>query len=813
MIKLVLLLVLVFAVSTAQAVTVITTAEELQAMANDLNGDYVLGNDIDLTGFAWEAIGFFTLPPLPPAGPFTGTFDGADHIINGLTASDPGGAGDYKYKCCSLFGVLAASGVVKNVGLTNVNVSADWYGAALVGDCYGTVSKCSVKGGTVTCVGNEKGRGGNFGGVIGLIREGGIVTDCYGSDLVVTFATDLEYWNSQAGFVGGQYGGADGFTANCYFAGTIIRSSDDGGGFLNHTNDSSVTISCYYDMDLAGFDDGLGFGRTTAEMMTQSTFVGWDFDNTWTMIEGQTYPTLIPEPAITLYVDDDASPGGDGLSWSTAFKYLQDGLTAASYDDEVRVAQGAYKPDRNSGNPTGTGSREATFQLTSGVAVYGGYAGLGAPDPNDRDVTAYETTLSGDLAGNDGPDFANNGENSYHVVNGSETDPNTVLDGLTITAGNADSSSPNDSGGGFYNNSGSPILTNCTFICNSAESQGGAMYSDPEYGSSSTLTNCIFSGNFAHDGGGMATDGNHVLTNCTFSDNSADNYGGGMIISRGDSQTLTNCRFTNNSASKGGGVLTYDGYPILILTNCIFNANSALTDGGGFGCGHSEPTLINCTFIGNSAGDDGGGICSFAFGSILTVTNCILWGNTANEGPQIALESFEGSTLIDYSCVQGGEFDIYTDYSDLDWDASNIGEDLINDNPLFADADNDDYHLQSAAGRWDPVSESWVVDAVTSPCIDAGNPGCDLGDETNDSNNVRINMGAYGGTDKASKTPANWASLADLTNDHKVDFNDWAAFAAYWLDGGYCIPSDLDRNEVVNLLDINLFANEWLWEQ
>ncbi|MBA7681028.1 hypothetical protein ES703_89356 [subsurface metagenome] len=197
----------------------------------------------------------------------------------------------------------------------------------------------------------------------------------------------------------------------------------------------------------------------------------------------------------------------------------------------------------------------------------------------------------------------------------------------------------------------------------------------------------------------------------------------------------------------------------------------------------------------------------------MTVTNCILWGNTANEGPQIALESFEGSTPIDYSCVQGGEFDIYTDYSDLDWDASNIGEDLINDNPLFADADNDDYHLLSAAGRWDPVSEGWVVDAVTSPCIDAGNPGCDLGDEPSDPNNVRINMGAYGGTDKASKTPANWASLADLTNDHKVDFNDWAAFAAYWLDGGYCIPSDLDRNEIVNLLDINLFANEWLWEQ
>jgi predicted outer membrane repeat protein len=311
----------------------------------------------------------------------------------------------------------------------------------------------------------------------------------------------------------------------------------------------------------------------------------------------------------------------------------------------------------------------------------------------------------------------------------------------------------------------------------------------------------------------MATDGNHVLTNCTFSDNSADNYGGGMIISRGDSQTLTNCRFTNNSASKGGGVLTYDGYPILILTNCIFNANSALTDGGGFGCGHSEPTLINCTFIGNSAGGDGGGICSFAYGSILTVTNCILWGNTANEGPQIALESFEGSTPIDYSCVQGGEFDIYTeDHSDLDWDASNIGEDLINDNPLFADADNDDYHLLSQAGRWDPVSEGWVVDAVTSPCIDAGDPASDWTAELWPHGKL-INMGAFGGTAQASMSTSSAGNIADMDNNGSVDSIDLTILADKWLYQQVLLSEDLDRDGLVNSKDFAIFANNWLWEE
>ena len=116
-----------------------------------------------------------------------------------------------------------------------------------------------------------------------------------------------------------------------------------------------------------------------------------------------------------IYVDND-SAGGDGSSWSTAFKYLQDALAVAEADDEIRIAHGPYLPDRSSANPHGSGDREATFQLIAGVAIKGGYAGYGAPDPNDRDVTAYETILSGDLAGDDGPDFANNEENTCHII-------------------------------------------------------------------------------------------------------------------------------------------------------------------------------------------------------------------------------------------------------------------------------------------------------------------------------------------------------------------------------------------------------------
>jgi hypothetical protein len=120
-----------------------------------------------------------------------------------------------------------------------------------------------------------------------------------------------------------------------------------------------------------------------------------------------------------------------------------------------------------------------------------------------------------------------------------------------------------------------------------------------------------------------------------------------------------------------------------------------------------------------------------------------------------------------------------------------------------------DYHLKSQAGRWDPNSQNWVLDNVTSPCIDAGNPGCPLGDEPNDPNNIRINMGAYSGTDEASKSPPNWRNIADVTNNWVVDSNDLKVFVDYWLQMGECIPSDFNRSKFVDFKDHALLALNW----
>ena len=145
----------------------------------------------------------------------------------------------------------------------------------------------------------------------------------------------------------------------------------------------------------------------------------------------------------------------------------------------------------------------------------------------------------------------------------------------------------------------------------------------------------------------------------------------------------------------------------------------------GFFCFYASPTLRNLTVVENTIGVLADSV------SNPSISNCIFWGNSTGDL---------------FSCTAN-----YSRLSTL----SGPGVGNINRDPQFADPANGDYHLKSESGRYQPSTGKWVRDSATSPCIDAGHPEQDVGEEPVP-NGGRINMGAYGGTAWASKSLPPW---------------------------------------------------------
>ena len=136
----------------------------------------------------------------------------------------------------------------------------------------------------------------------------------------------------------------------------------------------------------------------------------------------------------------------------------------------------------------------------------------------------------------------------------------------------------------------------------------------------------------------------------------------------------------------------------------------------------ASPTIANVTVVGNLFGIDASGRAE------PRISNSILWHNVVSD---------LYGCRVTYSCVQRGA----------------EGEGNFHDDQMFADPGNDDYHLPSEWGRYWPEGEVWVLDDVTSPCIDAGDPLADFASER-EPDGGRVNVGAHGGTGFASLSPA-----------------------------------------------------------
>ena len=383
-------------------------------------------------------------------------------------------------------------------------------------------------------------------------------------------------------------------------------------------------------------------------------------DGTSDDIDGNGVPD---ECSLVFYVDHDAIGLDNGSNWVDAFTDLEDALTSTALiadtdvDTQIWVAEGNYAPSRRT-DPEDP--RSATFQLIKYVALYGGFHG-GEARFDQRDVRNNVTILSGDLAGDDGPNFLNNEENAYHVVTGDEMNASAILDGFTITGGHAYEGDQYDRrmyGAGMSVYDGSPTVANCVFVANRAFDAAGMFLA----GSSPIVANCLFVG--------------------------------------------------NRAGRRGGGLYLGGGTPAII--NCVFSGNTAGDDpgycgrGGGMETrGSGSPVLTNCTFSGNEAfagpcPSHGGGVSNV--GNVTaTLANCVLWGNH-DSGPtdvsaQISHE-LAAVSEVNYSCILG-------------WTAEDGGIGNINTDPTFADSDGPDDTLGT-------IDDNLRL-AAGSPCIDAGN--------------------------------------------------------------------------------------------
>ncbi len=465
-----------------------------------------------------------------------------------------------------------------------------------------------------------------------------------------------------------------------------------------------------------------------------------------------------------VFVDGDATgPTHDGTSWCTAFTDLQDVLTAATAGTEIRVADGTYKPT------TGV-IRTRTFKLKTGVAVLGGFAGCGAVDPDLRDLSIYESVLSGDLNGDDvevpestccrehpGTGCEQNSceqavcterapcctdqwdrlcaalaaiqccgecgsrcENAYHVVsvvNVEGADETAVLDGFTITGGFANGNNPSDRWAGIF--------------------VSGSFSPDP---TRPTISNCRIRGNVASSkGAGVANE-----------------------ISEA---TYTNCAIDGNVATFGSGVYNF----------------------------RSSPSYVNCTVAGNTAQTNAGGMWSVVFeGNVVTIFNTILWNNADGGGldQSAQMTIAPGSFFVSHATVQG-------------WTGSFGGTANNGLDPLFADAAGPDGLLGTSDDDYSLT--------LGSPAINTSDPATEVADGTVDLNGqprlvgCRLDRGAL----ESETTQAEF----DFDADNVVTLADFAhlqvCFDAAGIEPGrvatcFCV-FDADESGAIDLDDFAAF--------
>jgi parallel beta-helix repeat protein len=316
---------------------------------------------------------------------------------------------------------------------------------------------------------------------------------------------------------------------------------------------------------------------------------------------------------------------------------------------------------------------------------------------------------------------------------------------------------------------------------------------------SPTIRNCMFTGAGHWNSGGIRIENAApTFSHCTISGICGDWWEAG-IYCRASTPVFRNCIVAGNIAQR-----PYEGQTYALRIE------------------QSDVLIDRCTIANNGdpyeVSSQDSAIC--CVGSRLRVMNSILW----NDLPQ-QIKSSESTIFVAYSDVRDGNEPVEGLVRGLGnitidpcfvalggWDARpGPGDD--------AHWIQGDYHLRSTGWQDDLSFSPGARDVHVSRCIDAGNPAEALGNEPvvapgapspSQGVNLRVDLGAYGGTAEASPAPAGWALLTDFNNDGIVNLLDFHHFSRAFRTQAATV-ADVDRNARVDYAELALLANDWLY--
>ncbi|MDD3593799.1 MAG: flagellin [Candidatus Gastranaerophilales bacterium] len=294
----------------------INTRAELEAIKNtqtESNKVYVLMSDINLAGKEWE--------PISPgyATAFKGTIDGNGYKIDNLTCS----SGSYK----GFIGDLM--GTVKNLALTNVNISGGSTLGGLVGRFdSGTIDNCYVTGkvsGTGNQIGGITGRmlasariinsyanvdvsgGQDTGGLVGALH-GNVprIENCY-SEGTVSGATPT---SSNIGGLIGSINATTPTLVNSYSTSRVLATSSSSGGFIGNITSSNISAisNNHWSSESSGKSTSVGTGFTLDDTRAKNEKASFFSNSKNLTFLGGNYDYDFNPPQLKLFVEPPPNP-------------------------------------------------------------------------------------------------------------------------------------------------------------------------------------------------------------------------------------------------------------------------------------------------------------------------------------------------------------------------------------------------------------------------------------------------------------------------------------------------------------------------